>query len=66
MNAFNLAMNYAKDRVHEVVSIVASRLLNIERFESAGEVLESVGYYEKAVEAYVKSKKWDRALNCAS
>lgn len=45
-------MTYAKDRVQEVVSIVGSRLLAIGRFESAGEILESVGYYEKAVEAY--------------
>ena len=66
MNAFNLSMTYGKDRIHEVVSIVGSRLLSIGRFESAGEILESVGYYEKAVEAYSKAKRWDRAISCAS
>jgi intraflagellar transport protein 172 len=54
MNAFNLAMNQAKDRVQEVVPIVGSRLMAIQRFESAGEVFESVGYYDKAVEAFTK------------
>jgi intraflagellar transport protein 172 len=65
MNAFNIAMTYAKDRIQEVVSVVGSRLLNIGKFEAAGEILESVGYYEKAVEAYVQAKKWDRAITCA-
>jgi hypothetical protein len=65
MNAFNLAMNQAKDRVQEVVPIVGSRLMGIQRFESAGEVFESVGYYDKAVEAFTKCQKWDRAMNCA-
>lgn len=58
-------MTYAKDRVQEVVSIVGSRLLAIGRFESAGEILESVGYYEKAVEAYTQAKKYSRALTAA-
>jgi hypothetical protein len=39
--------------------------MGIQRFESAGEVFESVGYYEKAVEAFTKCQKWDRAMNCS-
>jgi hypothetical protein len=66
MNAFNLAMTYAKDRVQEVVPIVGQRLMNIQKYESAGDVFESVGYYDRAVEAYTKCQKWDRALNCAN
>jgi tetratricopeptide (TPR) repeat protein len=66
MNTFNIAMNYAKDRIQEVVPIVGSRLMGISRFESAGEVFESVGYYDKAVEAFTKAQKWDRATTCAS
>lgn len=65
MNTFNIAMTYAKDRVQEVVPIVGSRLMSISRFESAGEVFESVGYYDKAVEAFTKAQKWDRATTCA-
>lgn len=66
MNAFNIAMTYAKDRIQEVVPIVGSRLMGIQRFESAGEVFESVGYFDKAVEAFTKGQKWDRAMTCAS
>jgi hypothetical protein len=65
MNVFNIGMTYAKDRVQEVVPIVGSRLMGIQRWESAGEVFESVGYYDKAVEAFTKAHKWDRATNCA-
>lgn len=66
MNAFNISMTYAKDRIQEVVPIVGSRLMGIQRFESAGEVFESVGYYDKAVESFIKSKNWDRAMSSAS
>jgi len=65
MNAFNIAMSYAKDRVQEVVSIVGSRLLGIGRCESAGEVLESVGYFEKACDAYLMARKFEKAKSCA-
>jgi len=40
--------------------------MGIQKWESAGEVFESVGYYDKAVEAFTKAHKWDRATNCAS
>ncbi len=39
--------------------------MTIQRFESAGEVFESVGYYDKAVEAFTKAGKWERAMSCA-
>jgi tetratricopeptide (TPR) repeat protein len=65
MDAFNIAMTYAKDRIQEVVPIVGARLMAIQRFESAGEVFESVGYYDKAVEAFTKGQKWERAVTCA-
>ena len=59
-------MSYAKDRVQEVVSIVGARLMKIQRYDSAGDIFESVGYYEKAVDAYIECSKYDRALDCAS
>lgn len=58
-------MNYAKDRVAEVVQILGQRLLNIQKFESAGELFESVNFFEKAIEAYIQCKKFDRAMECA-
>jgi hypothetical protein len=39
--------------------------LNIGRYESAGELLESAGYFEKAVEAYTMGGKYERAKSCA-
>lgn len=64
-NCFNLAMSYAKDRVNEVASIVGQRLLNISKYESAAEIFEAVGGFDKAVEAYVQCKKYDKAMQCA-
>lgn len=46
-------MSYAKDRVNEVSSIVGQRLLNISKYESAAEIYEAVGGFDKAVEAYI-------------
>ena len=66
MNAFNLAMNNAKDRIQEVVPIIGVRLMGIQRFECAGEVFDTVGYYDKAVEAFSKAKNFERAMSCAS
>ncbi len=60
-----LAMNYAKDKVNEVVQTLGDRLLNIQKFESAAEMFEQCSYFEKAIEAYIEVKKWDRALECA-
>ena len=62
---FNLAMNYAKDRVQDVVLVIGPRLLKIGKFDSAAEVFEAVGFFEKAIEAYTQCQKWDRAFECA-
>jgi len=64
-NAFNLAMNFAKDKVNDVVSVIGQRLLNIGKYESAAEIFEAVALYDKAIDAFVEVKKWDRAMECA-
>lgn len=64
-NAFNLAMNFAKDKLNDVVNILGNRLLNIQKFESAAEIFESCLMYDKAIDAYLEVKKWDRAMECA-
>jgi hypothetical protein len=46
-------MSYAKDRVNEVAQLLGERLLNIQKYESAAEIYEAVGGFDKAVEAYV-------------
>jgi len=64
-NAFNLAMNFAKDKLNEYVPILGNRLFSIQKFESAAEIFESVLMYDKAIDAYLEVKKWDRAMECA-
>ena len=64
-NAFNLAMGFAKDKLNDYVPILGQRLFNIKKFESAAEIFESVLMYDKAIDAYLEVKKWDRAMDCA-
>ena len=64
-NAFNLAMSFAKDKLNDYVPILGQRLFNIKKFESAAEIFESVLMYDKAIDAYLEVKKWDRAMDCA-
>lgn len=64
-NAFNLAMSFAKDKLNDYVPILGQRLYNIGKFESAAEIFESVLMYDKAIDAYLEVKKWDRAMDCA-
>lgn len=40
-------------------------MLNISKFESAAEFFEAVGFFEKAIDAFIESKKFERALECA-
>lgn len=58
-------MNFAKDKLNDVVNILGQRLLNIQKFESAAEIYEAVLMYDKAIDAYIEVKKWDRAMECA-
>jgi hypothetical protein len=58
-------MNYAKDRVQDVVLILGQRMMKINKLDSAAEIYEAVGYFEKAIEAYTACQKWDRAFECA-
>jgi hypothetical protein len=64
-NCFNIAMDYAKDRVQDVALTLGPRLIKINKFDSAAEFYEAVGLPEKAIECYVLCQKWDRAMDCA-
>jgi len=59
-------MRYDKGRVNEVAQILGQRLLNIKKFESAGDIFESVNLFEKAIDSFLTIKKFDRAMECAS
>ena len=62
---FNLSMSFAKDRVQDVVLVLGPRMLKINKYDSAAEIYEAVGYFEKAIDAYIQCQKWDRAFECA-
>jgi len=64
-NCFNLAMSYCKDRVQDVVLQLGGRMLKINKFDSAAEIFENCGFFDKAIEAYMRVQKWDRAFECA-
>lgn len=51
--AYTLAMKFEKGRLNEVVNIIGSRLMNIGRFNVAGEIYESIGDNESAVDCYI-------------
>lgn len=51
---FTLAMNYAKDRVQDVALTLGPRLLNIKKFDSAADIYENCGFFDKAIEAYMQ------------
>lgn len=64
-NCFHLAMNYCKDRVQDVVLQLGARMLKINKYDSAAEIYEAVGYFEKAIDSYIQCQKWERAFECA-
>jgi len=64
-NCFNVAMTYAKDRVQDVVMVLGQRLLKISKYDSAADIYEACGLFEKAIDAYIQCQKWDRAYECA-
>lgn len=58
-------MTYEKGKVQEVVAVLGSRLLGIQKYESAADLYENVGFFDKAIESYLNCKKYDRAMACA-
>ncbi len=54
-------MAYAKDRIQEVVAIVGDRLVKIQKFAEAAEIYENVGYFERAIQAFMACEMFDRA-----
>ena len=46
--------------------VLGQRMTTIKKFDSAADIYEAVGYFEKAIEAYLQCSKWDRAFECAN
>ena len=59
--AVNLAMTFDKDRAQDIITEVGQRLTSIKKFEQAGELYESVGFFENAIQCYVIAKVWEKA-----
>lgn len=59
--AANLAINYQRHRMNEVVREVVQRLVEIERYEAAGTLLKGVDDYQGAIQMYCLGALWDHA-----
>lgn len=64
--AASLAMKYQRHRAHEVVGEVTRRLLEIQRYESAASMCESIDDIKGAVQAYCAGGLFDQARRMAS
>merc|ERR1719160_597480 len=60
-NAVRLAMKHSQERYNEVVMIVANKLQQIQRFEAAAELYESVEKPREAVQCYLQGESWNKA-----
>jgi intraflagellar transport protein 172 len=60
-NAVRLAMKHSHERYNEVVMIVANKLQQIQRFEAAAELYESVEKPREAIHCYLQGESWSKA-----
>lgn len=65
-NAVKLAMNHVPERIHEVVTDVSKRLINIKRYAQAAELFEGIDSHEEAVRVYAQGGMWDQAKSVAN
>uniref|UniRef100_A0A7S2RUI0 Intraflagellar transport protein n=1 Tax=Mucochytrium quahogii TaxID=96639 RepID=A0A7S2RUI0_9STRA len=59
--AVRLASQHSKDDYSQVVEHVAQRLVEVNRYNAAGDLYEEVGQHKQAVECFIHAKKWDKA-----
>lgn len=64
--AASLAMKYQRHRAHEVVSEVCKRLMDIQRYESAASLYESIDDAKGAIQAYCAGGMFDQARQVAA
>jgi intraflagellar transport protein 172 len=60
-SACSLANENLQSRAVEVANVVGKRLLEIERYEQAAEIFNSVDMFKEAIEACLTGKLWDKA-----
>ena len=64
-HAVRLAMEHVRDRVPEVVTAVAKRLVAIKKYTQAAELLEGIDAHKEAIDVYVQAEMWDHARRLA-
>ena len=63
--AAQLAINYQRHRMKDVVNTVSERLQEIGRHQAAGELHESIDDAQGAIRAYCAGRLWDKARTLA-
>ncbi|EFJ49307.1 intraflagellar protein IFT172 [Volvox carteri f. nagariensis] len=63
--AAQLAINYQRHRMKDVVNTVSERLQDIGRHQAAGELHESIDDSQGAIRAYCAGSLWDKARSLA-
>lgn len=60
-SAVTLAVENVPNRANEIASVVGKRLLEIERYEQAAEIFNSVDMFKEAIDASLQGRLWDKA-----
>mmetsp|Transcript_26109 Transcript_26109/g.57041 ORF Transcript_26109/g.57041 Transcript_26109/m.57041 type:complete len:1764 (+) Transcript_26109:195-5486(+) len=63
--AASLAMNYQRHRMHDVINVVSQRLSEIQRYQAAAELHESIDDIQGAIRLYCSGQMFDRARQLA-
>ena len=63
--AVTLAMEHVHARIPEVVSLVAKRLVKVQRHDQAAELYVSVDDFKAAIDTYVAARMWFKAKELA-
>eukprot|EP00771_Trimastix_marina_P004067 gnl/Trimastix_PCT/799.p1 GENE.gnl/Trimastix_PCT/799~~gnl/Trimastix_PCT/799.p1 ORF type:complete len:453 (+),score=183.16 gnl/Trimastix_PCT/799:863-2221(+) len=65
-SAVRIAENHEHARIQEVVGNVAGRLVELKRFEVAGEIYQGVDSFKEAIDIYIQGQLWDKARSVAA
>ncbi|KAJ9515621.1 hypothetical protein QJQ45_021684, partial [Haematococcus lacustris] len=63
--AANLAINFQRHRMHDVISLASSKLQQVGRHQAAAEIHEGIDDVQGALRAYCAGLMWDRARQLA-
>jgi len=61
VRAANLAREYDKPKMKQVLKVVCKRLIDIKRYEAAAILFENIGMYQQTVKCYIMGKQFEKA-----